>query len=436
MISAIKQKVKGMFGWNHDFDQGGQVPPWYPAEYFQRGMPPLNANGLSSVAFAAADTPASMMALAIINLVKINPDNSYTVLRGTPISRLLRNPNGYQTISDIMMHIGFSFIMQGNVVFLITRDKRGAPIQIHPVNWRSAQPMIVPDTKEIFYSIGNNPMIPESIEMLVPQRDIIHIRAHTPNHPLMGVSCLEYAAMSSGVNLNILSDQSSFFSNMSRPSGVLSTDITLTKDQILQLREAWEAQSAGLNSGKVPILGGGLKWQQMTLTSTDAQLIETLKWTVEDIARVTRVPLPLLGSTENASYNNVEQLISLYLSTGLGFLIEHVEAAFTKAFALPDTQKIEFDVSPLLRVDMKGRVGAMADGIRSGLYTINEARSRENLPSVKGGDEPLVQSQMVPVSIAVAPPTPPEPTVPPNEPADEVDDTEAAKYLMKRVSNG
>ena len=76
------------------------------------------------------------------------------------------------------------------------------------------------------------------------------------------------------VNVSLAGNQAAFFANMNRPSGVLSTDEKLKRDELATLREAFDARSKDINAGGLPILSHGLKFQPMHITSQDAQLIE------------------------------------------------------------------------------------------------------------------------------------------------------------------
>ena len=53
-----------------------------------------------------------------------------------------------------------------------------------------------------------------------------------------------------------------YYTKMSRPSGVLQTDLILSPEQVQQLRARWDEQARGVGTGGVPILTAGLKWQQ------------------------------------------------------------------------------------------------------------------------------------------------------------------------------
>jgi HK97 family phage portal protein len=231
-------------------------------------------------------------------------------------------------------------------------------------------------------------------------------------------------------NESIVGHQAAFFQNMSRPSGVLSSDMDLTAEQMGQLRKAWEEHSKNLNAGGVPILGGGMKWQSISLNSQDAQLVEAWRMTVEDISRVFRVPPMLINNMENSTFQNSETLMRFWLASGLGFLINHIELAMSAFYDLDDRKEgVELDQQVLLSADTQAQMEALGTGVTKGLMAPNEGRRRLNLSPVDGGDMPLVQQQMVPVNLAAsgeAAGVGNEPEEPVDEPVDDEPMSEAA----------
>ena len=387
--------------------------------WWQTGRNISYNNSETSIVHACVDAYAQTIASLYGDHYKYDDEGSKARIKAGALSRLLHQPNEYQTRSDFMLNLVKSLLMTGNAYVVGYRNNRGEFDSLHLLPVASTSPYIEPESKAVFYALGENPMLGQ-IDHLIPARDVMHIRLHTPRHPLIGVSPIHNAAASIAANGAITAHQATFFNNMSRPSGVLSTDMKLNAEQMTQLRSAWEAQSSGMNSGHVPILGGGIKWEPMSLNSQDAQLVQAFHMTVEDVARAFRVPLPLVGDYRAATYNNVEQLIASWLSTGLGFVLEHIELSFDKFFGLPRTQFTEFDVDALLRTDFSTRVDGYTKAIQQGLMTPNEARAKMGgLPAVDKGDVVYAQAQMQPLGYE-----PPEPAVPTETP-ESVEEPEA-----------
>ena len=186
---------------------------------------------------------------------------------------------------------------------------------------------------------------------------------------MKGVSPLTAAANSIAASNAITGHQAAFFNNMARPSGVLTTDANLNREQMLQLRDAVAKQTQGKDSGKVPILGNGLKWESMSLTSQDAQMVEAMGMTVSNISRVFRVPLPMINDLQGSTFNNAEQMVNWFLSSGLGFLLEHIELELNKLFGLPFSQRMNFNTKVLLRSDWKSQIETLGEGVLKGIYS-------------------------------------------------------------------
>lgn len=367
---------------------------------FQQGLALATGGGDGRrvpIAYACVMQTARAISLCPAEHKRLDDGRMVTVTT-SPASRLLRYPNAYQTWSQFIFNVVALKGFEGEAFVVITRDDRFAPNGLHLMPRGTCSPYVENSSGEVFYAVGDNPLIPGGQQYMVPARDVIHFRDYCPRHPLIGESPIKAAALALGVNVALAGHQAMFFSQMSRPSGVLSTDMILTRAQIQELRKAFDDQAAGLNSGKVPILGGGLKFSAMGISSQDAQLIEAQRMSVEEVARVYGIPLALVGDP-SAPASNTEALINFWLATSLGSTLENLETSLERAFGLPLDEHIEFDVDTLLRTDLKTRMEAYAKAVQGGIYSPDEARAKENLPKVKGGDMVFMQRQMTPVDL-------------------------------------
>ena len=149
----------------------------------------------------------------------------------------------------------------------------------------------------------------------------------------------------------------------------------------------------------------------MSLSSQDAQLVQAFGMTVESISRVFRVPLPLINAMNGATYSNTEAMFSWVLSSGWGFVLEHIELELNRLFDLPFAQHLNFNTKALLRSDWKTQIETLGEGVIKGIYAPNEARATLGLAPAMNGDEPRVQQQVVPLSWTEPAPAPaPEPS--------------------------
>lgn len=192
-----------------------------------------------------------------------------------------------------------------------------------------------------------------------------------------------------------------FFGNGARPSGFLMIDKVLDPEQRKQLRAAFEMIHSGLeNSHKLAILEAGMTYQQVTAKNSDAQLNETQKRQVAEIARLYRVPLDMLMEGGNSTYNNSEQYNKHFLEFTLRPYLVRIEQALNTTLLTRQEQEkgyfIEFDVRGLLRGDSKARAEYYRNMRFIGAMSINEVRKAENLPEREGADDLHVPLNMAP----------------------------------------
>ena len=156
-------------------------------------------------------------------------------------------------------------------------------------------------------------------------------------------------------------------------------------------------------------------------------MVEAFGMTIASISRVFRVPLAMINDMSNSTFNNASALNQWFLSSGLGFLLEHIELELNRLFGLSFDQRINFDTRALLRSDFKTQIETLGDGVLKGIYSPNDARKIMGMGPVEAGEEPRVQQQVVPLSAWDKEPV--EPAVP------QMDEEEAKSAILKGMAN-
>lgn len=385
------------------FGSSGPLPPSWPSNWFQIGLKDTAVNNrggstVSGIVAAYAQTIAQCPA----HRYRVLDDLSRQRMYNSGPALLLHRPNSYQTRSDFLLNLISGLLYEGNGYIVLNGETPKSSTEMHLLDPRQTRPERIgtPNGNELFYSTGGQWAEDANLDgaVRIPARNIGHLRLFTPHDPLIGVTPIAAAGDAIAASNAIASSTAAFHTNASRPSGVLTTELNLSKEQMVMLREAWEDQAKSLNSGGVPILSNGLSWSPLSISNSDAETVETWRMSVEEICRAFNIPQPVVGALEDATLNNAETLIQLWLSMGLGFMVEHTEAMLSKMFNLGPDQGIELDTSVLLRTNFEGRMAGLAKAVSSGIYSPNEVRRREHLPPVEGGEEPRVQQQNVPLS--------------------------------------
>ncbi len=114
----------------------------------------------------------------------------------------------------------------------------------------------------------------------------------------------------------------------------------------------------------------------------------------------------MVGRTEKSTSwgTGLEQQTLGFVKFTLRRRLKRIEQALEKQLLTPQDRAIgitiEFNLEGLLRGDSAGRAGFYQTMAAMGAMTINEIRALENLAPVAGGDEPRMQMQNVPITMA------------------------------------
>jgi len=196
-----------------------------------------------------------------------------------------------------------------------------------------------------------------------------------------------------------------FFANDSRPGGVLQLDGQLSPDAIDRLKASWEAAHSAVsgNSHRVAVLENGLKWQSIGMPNDDAQWLETRKYTRSEIAGIFRVPAHLINDLEKATFSNIEQQGLEFATLCISPWCVRIEKALNRSLFTTAEQGrlfVKFNLGGLVRGDIMSRFSAYATARQNGWMTANEIRELEDMNPAEGGDELLVNGNMVPIDQA------------------------------------
>lgn len=388
-----------------------------------------------SAVYACVTRIANDIAKMEMLLTEEQPDGTWKkVESASPFWKVLKKPNRYQNHIQFLVDWLCMKLLHGNAYILKERDERSIVRALYVLDSRRVSTLVTPDGA-VYYQIASDQLAGLPTGATVPASEIIHDRCPTLWHPLCGVPPIYACARSATQGNRIQNNSAVFFDNMSRPSGILTAPGLIDDVTAVRLKQEWEANFGGGNLGRLAVAGNDLKYQALTIPAEQAQLIQQLDWTVQDVARAFGVPLYKINSGPIPTSNNVEALQQQYYTDCLQVLIESIEACLDEGMALPTTYHVRLDLDGLIRMDSTAQIDFLEKAVK-GIMKTNEARAKINLPPVTGGDQVMLQQQNFSLqalakrdaredpfstSTAPAPAAPPTPN-----PANEPDDDEAA----------
>lgn len=397
--------------------------------WFQMGYSPQPYGEGSAMVEACVSAYAQTVAMCPGDHWRKLENGGRERVANSALSRILRRPNDYQSLSDLLMNMTRRLYTRGETFALAIRNDRAEIAELHMMRDGTAH---VAQDGSIFYALSGNEVVERRFDLssLIPARDVLHVRLHTPVHPLKGASPILATTLELSMSGAALNQQVAFYLNQARPSFMLETDEKLTAQQTQDLRDRWNAQTQGDKAGGTPILAWGLKAKPVASSAVDGQLVEMLKMTDQNVALAFRLPLQVLG-LGGTTFASTELLMQSWIASGLGFCLNHIEEAFGLLFRLkgmPD-EYMELDTRALLRSAYREQIEALRTGVIGGIYSPDEARATVDLPAVPGGHGamPRVQQQVVPLSYGtdMRPPQHAEPAAPsdPQQPDPQTPDT-------------
>ena len=420
--------------------KGGYIPPDWPANFWQLGYDPIRTGG-GAVVHSCIACYSQTAAMCPPTHWRSTGDGGRERVSNSALSRVMLKPNSYQSGSDFVLNLVAALYTDGNVYAYATRNNRYEIAELHLMD-SAACGASVAGNGEVFYSIAGNPVVERLLTKeaakAVPARDVLHIKLDARSNPLKGEPPLTNAMLDIAASNSMVRQALDYANNAARPSGILSTDQPLETWQTSEMHQMLRERSVGQNAGNPLILSSGLKWQQVSMNSRDAQLAELLQISDGRIATAYRIPLPLLSLWGAQVQAGGEDQMRFWVSSSFGFALNHVEDGVGRFFGLQGypLEYLEFDTAALLRSSQRDRIEALARGVQGGIFSPNEARALEDLPAAKDGDQPRVQQQVIPLEAwSTPPPSSPRPDAPgapagPQAPAantNDPQDTEAAK---------
>lgn len=370
-----------------------RIEEWYPGSWQRNDEKCITWPTSYSPIWACITLIASDMSKLRARYMVMDSNGIWVETANPAYDPVLRKPNRYQNGNQFREHWTISKLLFGNTYGLKVRDARGVVAEVYILDPSRVTPLVT-ERGDVYYQLnGDNLSDIPGQGVTVPSSEIIHDRYNCLGHPLIGLPPL-YAAWHLGLlGLKIQSNTSNFFGNASMPSGVLTAPGVISKETAERLQEAWQTGYAGLNAGKVAVLGDGLKFDAMRQSAADSQMVEFARLGAEWICAAFHVPMFKAGFGSLPAGQKVEAMNQIYLTDCLQKYIEDFESCWDEGLATAIGTGIDLDEDSLLRMDQGSLVTMLAEGVKGGLHKPDEARRRLNLPPVEGGDQVYLQQQ-------------------------------------------
>ena len=312
---------------------------------------------------------------------------------------LCKRPNRWQTSFEWREMMYGHFAMRGRCYSEIISTGGKAVSELVPLHPDRVRPFRAPDG-----SLAFEYMPQDGGSRIILKNEMHYLHGLTIGSdgitPLSPIAIAGREAI--GVAMAAQEHGGRLFANGTRLGGLLKMPGRLKDDTARErFMKGWKAAYGGVrNVGKTALLEEGMEWQAMGMTNEDAQLLESLRFSISEISRIfDGIPLHMLSELTQSTNNNIEH-------QGMGFVTHTIrpgavrrEEAMERDLlygASMQTHCIRFDLDGLMRGDMAARSAYNSSGLQNGYLNPNEVRISEgkNPSGAPGMNDFHIQSNM------------------------------------------
>ena len=305
---------------------------------------------------------------------------------------LHESPNERMTPFEFWRAMIMNHDLRGNAYARIERDSNGEATSLWPMPADQVEVMVLDDGSMVYrYALGNDVAIHAS-------ENVLHLK--NLGNGTVGLAKLEFMRSTTDEAAKAQSTASKVFGTGGKPTGVLMLDKVLNPTQRTQLQSAFAGMSEG-NTSRLYVLEANMKYEQLSMSPEDQQLLETRKFTVEEICRWFDVPPVLVHHSNVTTWGSgIEQIVDGFYKLTIRPMLVSIEQATRKRVMTARqraTMTCEFALDALLRGSPTQRADLYSKNVQNGIMTRNECRQLENLAPMAGADELTAQSNLLPL---------------------------------------
>lgn len=233
------------------------------------------------------------------------------------------------------------------------------------------------------------------------QEDVLHIPGLGFNG-VRGMSRIRSFARNAVSLSQLLEEQvGRVHENAARPSGYATVPPKISPAGFERFKAQFNENNTGrVNVGKVIFGDKDTTFTPFQMSPEDLNTIQFRGYQVADISRFFGVPLHLLNQVDKSTSWGTglsEQTLAFLIYT-LDPDLGRIEAELNYKLFLGTDYYVEFDRDALMAMDPLKSAQVAQTEINSGVLLPNERRRHKNRPPVENGDQPLINSTMVPLA--------------------------------------
>lgn len=353
--------------------------------YTGRYITPEAASGLAAVGAAVRLISETIGSLPLITY-RGEGNERTRALRDWQYELLHQRPNLEQSAMEFWSDVSACLEYTGNAFIQLNRAGSRV-IEMHVIDPYAVRVYRDKETMEKRFDVTIDGHLYKSLT----SAEMLHVRGFTLRGGMVGISPIAEHKNTLGVALAAEEFAGRSYANDATPGLAITVPGNLGRQQATEMLQVWNSTHQGLhNAARPAVLTNGATLERLGMTLADAELVNSRRYGVEEVARIFRIPPAMLGVPNAGTNQSAEEESLRFVRYGLMPRLRRIEMALRACDALfPQGTDLtpEWLVDGLLRADTQTRYDAYVKARQAGWLSANEIRAIENYPPVAGGDE-------------------------------------------------
>lgn len=307
-------------------------------------------------------------------------------------SLLHESPNSRMTPFEFWRAMIMNHDLRGNAYARIERDNNGEAVAMWPMPADQVTATVLPDGSMVYaYQIGPDVAV-------FDESNVLHLK--NLGNGTTGMAKLEFMRATTDEAAKAQGAASKVFGAGGKPTGVLMIDKVLNFEQRKALLNSFAGMAEG-NTSRLYLLEANMKYEQLSMSPEDQQLLATRQFGVEEVCRWFATPPVLIHHANVTTWGSgIEQIVDGWYKLAIRPALVSIEQATRKRVMTARqraTMSAEFALDALLRGSPTQRAEMYAKGAQNGWLTRAEIRQLEGWPYLPGTDQLTAQSNLLPL---------------------------------------
>lgn len=391
-MASILSTVGRWFGWGGALGESKGEQHGLPSTSVIPGVANIGADGALQLdaVWACIELRANTIASLPFFAYRTRDGEKELARTSRLYSLLHESPNSRMTPFEFWRSMMMNHDLRGNAYARLER-LGDEVVAMWPMPSDQVRPFVLSDG-----SMAYEYTVDDGVAVLA-ESNVLHLK--NLGNGTVGLAKLEFMRSTTDEQVKAQTEAAKVFGNSGKPTAVLMIDSALSKEQRDGLRANYSELTTGSTS-RLAVLEANMKYQQLSISPMDQQLLETRQFGVEQIGRWFGTPTVLINGPGSVKYGNDDVIEGFFHKLTIRPIVVNIEQAVRKRVMTArqrSNMSAEFSMDALLRGSAKDRAEIYAKNVQNGLMTRAEVRQLEGWPKMEGTDVLTAQSNLLPL---------------------------------------